>query len=92
MLMTMYTDKLRDIGYISEEWWDEWTWEHGNVVEIDIPKEVLKDYYKAKLQDIYDGMSFWKWYCEESVADDMDGLFDYTDWRPFLVDVVNWEG
>lgn len=90
MEMAMYTDMLVSIGYISEQWWDKWTMEHGNVISIIIPKGILQSYYYDVLSKKYDGISFWKWYCEESVADDMDGLFDYTDWRPFLADIRSW--
>lgn len=90
MTICMYTDLLVAIGYITEEWWDEWTMTHGNMVEIDVPKEILKAYYHDRLERCYDGMSFWRWYAEESIADDMDGLFGYTDWRPFLADVMDW--
>lgn len=90
MLVCMYTDNLMDIGYITEEWWDEWTYQHGNLVEINVPDNLLKSYYLDKLKDQYN-MSFWKWYIEESIAEDMDGLFDYTEWRPFLADIVRWE-
>jgi len=91
MVMVMYTDLLMNIGYISEEWWDKWTWKHGNMVEIDIPKDLLKAYYLEKLQDQYNGISFWRWYSEESIADDMDGFFEWTEWRPFLADIVSWQ-
>lgn len=89
MVVVMYTDRLVGIGYITEEWWDEFTMRHGNMIEIDVPKDILKEYYKVKLQPDYK-CSFWKWYCEESIADDMDDLFEFTDWRPFLVDIVRW--
>ena len=90
MRICMYTDRLVAIGYITEEWWDEWTWDHGNFVDIDIPEDVLRNYYEEKLKNDYGNISFEQWYSEESVADDMDGLFDFTDWRPFLADIVAW--
>ncbi len=89
MVVVMYTDQLVHIGYITEEWWDEFTYRWGNVIEIDIPEDILKSWYKEKLEEKYE-CSFWKWYCEESIADDMDEFFDFTDWRPFLADVKRW--
>lgn len=88
--IVIYTDILLDTGYITEEWWDEWTWEHGNFVEMSVPENILKDYYEAKVADKYDQMPFEKWYSEESVAEDMDGLFYFTEWRPFLADITRW--
>lgn len=90
MTIVMYTDCIKGIGYISEEWWDEWTWENGNLVEIDVPENILRSYYLEELAEDYHNISFEQWYSEEFIADDMDGLFEYTDWRPFLADIVSW--
>lgn len=86
----MYTDLLSAIGYITEEWWDEWTTAHGNLVDIDVPEDILRAYYFEELAEDFDNIPFEKWYYEESTADDMDGLFGFTEWRPFLADVVDW--
>lgn len=91
MTLCMYTDQLVDIGYITSEWWDEWTWGHGNFIEIDIPEEKLRDWYENRLVPAgVEGNDFEDWFWNYSVADDMDGFFNYSDWRPFLADVVEW--
>lgn len=90
MIITMYTDNLLEIGFITEDWWDEWTLDHGNLVDIDVPEEIVKSYYSEKVAENYGNIPFEHWYYEESTADDMDGLFDFTEWRPFLVDVKEW--
>lgn len=90
MTICMYTDLLMNLGYISEKWWDEWTWENGNLVDIEVPEEILRAYYNERLAEDFDNIPFEKWYYEESTADDMDGLFAFTEWRPFLADVVAW--
>lgn len=90
MTIVMYTDLLVGLGYITEDWWDEWTWEHGNLVDVDVPEKILKSYYLEKLARDFGYIPFEHWYYEESTADDMDGLFDFTEWRPFLVDVKEW--
>lgn len=91
MLITMYTDRLVNIGYITPEWWKEWTDANGNMIDVDVPSDILKSYYLKKLADKYDYMPFIKWYYEESVAYDMDDLFEFTDWRPYLVDIKEWK-
>lgn len=88
--VVMYTDLLRDIGYISYEFWDRWTLQYGNLVDVGIPRTILRRWYDTHIKQKYEGMSFWKWYCEESLAEDMDGFFNYTEWRPFLVDILDW--
>lgn len=88
MVVVMYTDLLVGVGYLKEQEWEENTWEHGNLIEVNVPKGILEEYYKDRLADNYDHIPFEKWYFEESIADDMDGLFRYTDWRPFRADVV----
>ena len=90
MTICMYTDLLVAIGYIAEEWWDKWTAAHGNMVDIDVPEDILRAYYFERLAKDYDEAPFEEWYYEESTADDMDGLFGFTEWRPFLADVVDW--
>ena len=90
-LITMYTDNLMIIGYITEEWWTEWTKENGNLIDILIPEKILMDYYEAKVADKYDGIPFEKWYSDVSVAEDMDDLFYFTEWRPFLADITKWD-
>lgn len=89
MVVTMYTDRLVSIGYITEEWWDEFTMRHGNTIDIDVPEDILRKYYKAKLQPDYK-CSFKHWLYEESIADDMDDLFASTDWRPTNADIIKW--
>ena len=88
MITCMYTDKLVDAGLIDGNEWEVMTWDYGNFVGVDIPDNILKSYYEEKVKDDYNGMSFGQWYEEESIADDMDGLFDFTDWRPFLTDIT----
>lgn len=88
MTICMYTDLLVAIGYITEEWWDEWTMAHGNMVDIDVPEDILMAYYFERLANDYDDAPFEEWYYNLSIADDMDGLFEFTEWRPFLEDIV----
>lgn len=90
MKIVMYTDLLWAIGFITEDWWNEWTLHHGNMVVIDVPEEILRSYYTEKVAKDYGNIPFDQWYHEESIADDMDGLFEFTEWRPFLVDVKEW--
>lgn len=90
MTMVMYTDQLVGIGYISHQWWDEWTYFRSNLMEIDIPENVLRDFYEKNLKADYNGITFEDWYSNESIADDMDGFFNCTDWRPFLADIKSW--
>ena len=90
MTACIYLDQLLHCGFISEGDWDVVSMRFDNSIEIDVPEDVLRSYYSEMLQGNYEGMPFWKWYSEESICDDFDGLIGYRGWYPFLADVHGW--
>ena len=87
MWISMYKDKLVDIGYMNAKEWDADSYIKDNTCAIDVPEEILKAYYRDRVAKWLFGKPFSEWYSQLSIADDMDELFDYTEWRPFLADV-----
>lgn len=89
MFCCCYLDNLVNIGYISEKDWDDVSNRFDNTIEIDVPEDLLRQYYEEKLKDKYN-MDFNNWYYDESICDDFDGLFGFRGWTPFLADVPQW--
>ena len=89
MEVCMYMDCLMSCGYISREDWDAVSGRFGNLIEVNVPKQILSRYYKEKLKEKYN-TSFWAWYCNESIVDDFDELIGFNGWYPFLADVKGW--
>lgn len=83
MLITIYKDQLVSIGMRKEE-----DCEGCNIVDVDVPEEILRSWYYNRLSELYEGDFEW-WYREESMCDDMDGFFQFTDWRPEEKDLYN---
>jgi hypothetical protein len=85
----MYANQLVEIGCITEEFWDEWTETCDNLVGIDIPEDLLRKWYEESLVPAgVEGKDFEDWFWNYSIADDMDGFFNFTEWRPRKADVV----
>lgn len=87
MVVTMYLDKLVAIGLITEETWEDWTTWSDNLCDVDVPENVLRNYYET-LDDTT--KTFEDWYENESIADDMDHLFERSNWRPTMDDVFDF--
>lgn len=85
--MVMYADVLMNEGMISQEYWEKMSDRFDNMVDVEIPDHILREYYLLELKAKYQ-VPFEEWFYQESVADDMDGLFAFTDWRPKEGDVV----
>jgi len=83
MIITMYKDQLVAIGMRNEE-----DCMVSNMVDVDVPGEILRSWYYNRLSELYEG-DFEYWYRKESMCDDMDGFFQFTDWRPEENDISN---
>ena len=83
MIITMYKDQLVAIGMRKEE-----DCVRSNMADVDVPEEILRSWYYNRLSELYEGDFEW-WYMEESMCDDMDGFFQFTDWRPEEKDLYN---
>lgn len=88
MVVTMYLDKLVTIGLITEETWEDWMTWSDNLCDVNVPENVLRNYYET-LDDTT--KAFEDWYENESIADDMDHLFERSNWRPTLDDILDFD-
>ena len=70
----MYRDQLEHEGLLEEV-------QDDNLADVEVPDELLTKWYEEKLKSDYQN-GFWYWLYRESVADDMDGFFGWTKWRP----------
>ena len=60
----------------------------GNLIDIDVPEYLLRKWYEERLVPAgVEGKDFEDWFWNYSIADDMDGFFNFTEWRPFLADI-----
>lgn len=76
MCICIYKDQLIPLGLATEEQCDE-----GNLVDIDVPEDLLHEWFKRKIEPDVD-YGFDRWYKEESVADDMDGFLNWSEFVP----------
>lgn len=90
MEVCMYMDRLMNWGYISEEDWDAVSMRFDNSICVDVPENILREYYNEKVKECYNNMPFEKWYSEESICDDFDDLIGFDGWHPSLTDVKYW--
>ena len=86
--MNTYEIEFKKSIRLTEEFWDEWTETWGNLVDIDVPEDLLRKWYEEHLVPAgVEGKDFEDWFWNYSIADDMDGFFNFTEWRPFLADI-----
>lgn len=76
MYICMFKDQLIPLGLATEE-----ECLRGNLVDVDVPEELLKAWFQEKIQPEVD-YDFETWYKEESVADDMDGFLQLSGFVP----------
>lgn len=82
MEITMYADTACGYFGLYTPQWDD------NMIELDIPRRIVKDYYEDYVLEGNEGMPFDKWIREEYVADDMEGLLSYAEDSGADMDVI----
>ena len=85
MYCSVYMDTLVRGGVITESEYEFVLNERDgdNIIEMDVPKDVLTYYYYDYLFDRYE-MNFVDWYANESICDDFDRVIGCCGWVPDL--------
>lgn len=68
--VTIYADTTRQYSEEEiEEMMDKELW--GQMIEIPVPEDLLKEWFDGTDEE------FWRWFNDESTADDTDTLYDW---------------
>lgn len=73
MCLCSYMDT---VGHITGFFTEDDCWSYGNLVDVDVPEDILNRWYNES--GLYDDIDFETWYYDISTADDAEQFWEWN--------------